>query len=444
MPGTHLDDFRVSLEKDSTFSWHLLTSVVTVGWADSVRCADADETVTREPDLVGVPAVGETVTATGERAILNTGTHTESVEWFRGCDTARPPSRSAPDGRTSLAPTPSANGSRRSSTTETRSPAPASPGTRPATRPPWSGRSPPSPPPRCSAGSAVTGSALSLAAPAVSGTVPVTTALSWESCDAAGCAAVGTDPTYTPVASDVGHSIRAVVTVTNAWGAASRTSAPSAVVVAAPTGAADLGPTTLSFSAVAGTTSATQTATYTNGTNAERRIAAVTLTGTGFQRSGGDCYARVVLAAGESCTVTLAFAPGVDGPATGQLTVDDGTPHAVALSGTASRGGRLTASASSLSFGKVRVHTKATRSVRVSNTGTQAFSIGSIALSGAQRRDFKVVGKGCAKAVLAPGQACVVTVALKPRAAGVRRAALTIGSTAAQPVRVVALSGRAR
>ena len=90
------------------------------------------------------------------------------------------------------------------------------------------------------------------------------------------------------------------------------------------------------------------------------------------------------------------------------------------------------------------MHEKATRSVRVSNTGTQAFSVRSIALSGAQRRDFKVVGKGCATAVLAPGKACVVTVTLKPRAAGVRRAALTIGSTAAQPVRTVALTGRGR
>jgi len=184
--------------------------------------------------------------------------------------------------------------------------------------------------------------------------------------------------------------------------------------------------------------------TFTNGTNAERRIGAVMLTGSGFRRSGGDCYARVVLAPGESCTVAVAFEPATDGPAGGQLTIDDGAPHAVVLSGTASRGGRLAVSASSVSFGKVRVHRKATRSLRVSNTGTQTFSIGSLALSGAHRRDFAVTGKGCAKAVLAPGASCVVTLVLKPRAAGARRAVLTIGSTAAGPARSVALKGRAR
>ena len=145
----------MSLEKDSTFSWHLLTSVVTVGWADSVRCADAEETVTREPDLVGVPVVGGAVTAAGERAILNTGTHAESVEWFRGCnpddDSAEPVSVGT--GRTYVVG-PDAVGQRIQAVIDYRDAVTGSGVTweTTATRPPWSGRSPRSPRPRSSPG----------------------------------------------------------------------------------------------------------------------------------------------------------------------------------------------------------------------------------------------------------------------------------------------------
>jgi len=550
-PGSFAEAFTTPpLPKDSPMQWTLLGVSAPASWADSPRCGGAvTESITREPDLVGNPAVGETVTARGEQAVLAPQTYVDTITWLRGCDEPAPVEVGH---ERSYAIVAADAGHRLQAVIDHRDPytgrgvtwhtacdasalvgVTAAVATVPSV-----------------AGAAAVGSTLSLIGLATAGTAPVATSWRWESCDTTSCVDAGSGSTYDVTASDVGRTLRAVVTATNAWGTATRTTAPTAVVTSPVSGTVSLGPAVLSFSAQVGSTSGAQTATYTNGTSASRRIAAVTVsgrgfvrsggdcvarvvlgpgesctvmvafapgqpgsvtgslvvddgaggpaavalsgtatspgaialtpdaltftaiagttspaqtvtyantsgavsriaavsvTGAGFVRAGGDCVARVVLAAGESCTVVVSFAPTTDGEATGELVVDDGTRHEVALTGTAAPGGRLEATARALRFGAVaRGDTSRPRTLTLTNTGTQALTVSEMSLTGRHRADFAVTATTCRDTVLAPAGRCTVTVTMTPRRAGSRVAALVLSSTAPGPDLVVPLLGRGR
>src|SRR3954452_19005629 len=87
-------------------------------------------------------------------------------------------------------------------------------------------------------GTARDGQALTLDDGDWSGTPALVPTYQWQRCDASGdnCADIAgqTGRGYTLQGADVGHTVRAVVTVTNAWGEASEATDPSAVVLAAP------------------------------------------------------------------------------------------------------------------------------------------------------------------------------------------------------------------
>ena len=86
-------------------------------------------------------------------------------------------------------------------------------------------------------GTAQQGQVLTAGSGSWSGTTPITFAFQWQRCDAVGgtCGNIAgaTGQTYTVAAADVGGSLRVVVTATNADGAASAASGPTAVVVTA-------------------------------------------------------------------------------------------------------------------------------------------------------------------------------------------------------------------
>jgi hypothetical protein len=90
------------------------------------------------------------------------------------------------------------------------------------------------------AGDAQQASSLTASAGAWTGPEPITYAYQWQSCDqdANDCIDVdgATQQTYTPNPSDVGWTLRVVVTATNPAGADSTASAPTAVVTPAPDG----------------------------------------------------------------------------------------------------------------------------------------------------------------------------------------------------------------
>ena len=84
-------------------------------------------------------------------------------------------------------------------------------------------------------GAATVGSTLTASNGTWGGTAPITYAYSWGRCNSSGaaCAAIGgaTVHTYTVVSADVGHTLRATVTATNAAGSGQATSGATAVIV---------------------------------------------------------------------------------------------------------------------------------------------------------------------------------------------------------------------
>jgi len=131
----------------------------------------------------------------------------------------------------------------------------------------------------------------------------------------------------------------------------------------------------LTFSStVVGVTSAVQTLTLLNSGSVAGSIATVGLTGTNATDfvTGGSCGAGVQLAAGGSCTVTVAFDPTAAGSRSASLQVTSSnasTPTAITLTGTA-------VAASSSSSGSSGTSTGATSNANVGGGGCSVAASG--------------------------------------------------------------------
>ncbi len=97
----------------------------------------------------------------------------------------------------------------------------------------------------------------------------------------------------------------------------------------------------------------------------------------------------------------------------------------------------------SLSFGGATVgQDSGALATTLSNTGSAALNIGSIALGGSHGGDFRLSGGSCAPgSALAAGATCTVQLLFHPSASGARSAALTINHNATGGSSSVALSG---
>jgi len=158
------------------------------------------------------------------------------------------------------------------------------------------------------------------------------------------------------------------------------------------------------------TVSAAQTLTLSNDGNTPLGISNASLTGP-FTQSGGTCASS--LAAGASCTITVAFAPAVMGPATGMLTLPLSTGNlSVNLTGDGLQTSGSVA-VGSLDFGSVKVGTtSAGQGVTLQNTGNTPLSVNSVAGTG----DF-AISHNC-PASLAAGASCAVNATFNPTVMG--------------------------
>ncbi len=203
-------------------------------------------------------------------------------------------------------------------------------------------------------------------------------------------------------------------------------------------------PSSLSFGIInLGATSAIQTATLQNNGASAISISSVTLTGPNsgdFATSNNTCGASLAPAA--SCTVSIAFTPSALGARTASLTFTDdasNSPQTVALSGIGAIENASVAPAS-LTFSLEAVGTASPpQAVTLTNGGTVAINVSSIAIAGANAADFAVSSKTCA-ATLAPSSSCLISITFNPSAAGIRTATLTITDSPGSPL-TVALSG---
>jgi len=210
---------------------------------------------------------------------------------------------------------------------------------------------------------------------------------------------------------------------------------------------------TLAFGTVLiGTTSAAQTVTLTNNTNAAIVFTSAVVNGSPSAANTdytvtNSCSGSIPFGAANTCTVSVTFTPTVVGAetATLQLTDSDSTsPQNISLTGTgANPAPAVMLAPTSLAFGNQQLNTTSTAQiVTLTNTGTGPLTINTIAASG----DFAETSTGAtacpiSPATLAAGANCKISVTFTPTALGARAGTLTITDNAAGNPHTVPLTG---
>ncbi|HTU41262.1 MAG TPA: choice-of-anchor D domain-containing protein [Candidatus Aquilonibacter sp.] len=191
-------------------------------------------------------------------------------------------------------------------------------------------------------------------------------------------------------------------------------------------------PAALTFASVQVSSSSSSTVQVSNTGNAS-----VSITGlqtTGDYTATNNCPS--LIAAGASCTVTIAFTPTATGTRTGSLTVLSGGQSAqtVNLTGTGAQAD-LVVSPTGLAFLSAPIGvSSASQEVTLSNTGNASLSISNVQIAG----DY--TEKNNCPASLAAGSSCTVNVVFTPTGTGSRSGSLTITDSLGNP-QTVALSG---
>ena len=198
-------------------------------------------------------------------------------------------------------------------------------------------------------------------------------------------------------------------------------------------------PATLAFGTVSVGGNTTESVTLTNSGSASLTITSASLSGSAFSMSG--LSTPLTLAASQSSTFSVQFAPTAGGSASGSISFVSnapGSPTTLTLSGTGeASGAALSASPSSVAFGSVVIGNNSSQTVTLKNTGTSSISISQVAVSGSA---FAVSGIS-APLTLTGGESTSFPVTFTPTASGAVSGSVTVTSTAANPSLVIALSG---
>ena len=146
---------------------------------------------------------------------------------------------------------------------------------------------------------------------------------------------------------------------------------------------------------------------------------------------------------GTSRTVSVAFAPAAETAYQGTLTITSdagGSPHSIPLSGTGTVPG-MTVSPVAIQYDDTQVGSSTDAEVTLQNTGSEAVSVTSVQLGGANASDFSIVSGG-ETGTIAAGQSRTVIIRFTPPSAGDFRALLTVEAGAPQSPFEVTLRGK--
>jgi hypothetical protein len=203
-----------------------------------------------------------------------------------------------------------------------------------------------------------------------------------------------------------------------------------------------LSASTVAFPVTAlGIKSAAKNVTLTNVGKASLTISGLSITGTNAMDFSQTNTCGTSVAAGASCTISVAFKPIAAGSRTATLSITDNGggsgPQTVALSGS---GTQLKLSTPALTFASTPVGaTSAAQAVTVTNVGTGAIGITSITLTGTNPGDFNQANN-CGTSI-APAASCTITMRFKPTATGTRAANLSLTDAAVGSPQIVKLTG---
>jgi hypothetical protein len=195
-------------------------------------------------------------------------------------------------------------------------------------------------------------------------------------------------------------------------------------------------PTSLTFSAVAGSTSPAQTLTVQNTGGASMTGLTVAVTAP-FGRAGGSCGAT--LTSGASCTINVVFSPAstATGTLTGSVTISGSvavTGSPVSLTGNAAAATHTaTVSPNPLAFDSWATGTTSNaRTLTVTNTGNSPLAGGTFTFGGGTPQPFSRGGGGAGGscgATLAVGATCTYNVVFAPGTAAAFSRTLTVAYT---------------
>lgn len=214
---------------------------------------------------------------------------------------------------------------------------------------------------------------------------------------------------------------------------------------------ATLNPTSVNFgNQNMGTSSSTQAITLTNTGTIPLTINSITLTGTNasdFARTNTCPISPGTLAVNGSCTLTVTFTPAANGARNASVNISDnaaGTPQAVPLSGMGvTPAPMITLNPTNVNFGNQNVATTSTaQSVTLTNTGTLALTINSIALTGTNPGDFAETSTcPLSPNTLAVNTTCNISITFTPNVTGSRSASVNISDNAPESPQSITLSG---
>lgn len=190
---------------------------------------------------------------------------------------------------------------------------------------------------------------------------------------------------------------------------------------------ASIDPDSLTFSSQAiGTTSSAQIVTLTNSGTITLAVTSIS-TGVGFNET--DNCSNLVVNAGSSCVIQVAFTPGQTGNIAGQLTINANIPGGeitIPLSGTGSGAGLVNASPSTLNFGQVQIGTASSPlSVTVENATSAAVPLTSVSVTA----PFNISSNACGTS-LAANSDCAISITFNPAQAGSSSGTLSLVDSA--------------
>src|SRR5437667_382083 len=197
-------------------------------------------------------------------------------------------------------------------------------------------------------------------------------------------------------------------------------------------------PASVSLGNVQVGTNQTQQVTITNSGGTIVTISQATTIGTGFSASG--LALPLALAAGQSQSFTVTFAPKVAGTVSGSISLASDATNptlSILLSATAVTPGSLVSNPSSLSFGNVQTGTSQTLSATLTNSGGTSVTISQASASGS---GYTLSGLSL-PTTLSAGQSKTFSVQFAPQTSGSVSGNVAITSDASNPTLKITLSG---
>jgi len=195
-------------------------------------------------------------------------------------------------------------------------------------------------------------------------------------------------------------------------------------------------PTSVSFTGINAGSSSTKSVTLTNSGNTSVTVSQVTVNAKDFSASG--ITTPLALAAGQTATLNVAFAPSASETITGNVTVStsQGASAVIAVSGVGVQPA-LTVTPASASFGNVTVGSSSTQTMQFTNSGTGTLTITQVSVTGT---GFSA-GNLTLPVSLNAGQSTTFNLQFAPTSTGSATGSATIVSNVPNSPTTVALSG---